>query len=893
MFKLALRWVLALFGATLSGVVLASSLPEVERGLAWLSAQVQTDGSLANEAQSVATPIQNRVEALQALRLLASPPESLVNAVASDSDESTENLARRIVVLHALGRDVSTEIVQLAARRNADNGFGDRDGYDSSVLDTAWSLIGIGAVAGSANTTIDPGVFYLLSTQASDGSFGLPGNPASPYLTALVSLALQTSPPATAVADAISRANTWLLVHQDVNGSWGSPWETSMVYLALVGRVSDPGLQSRTAAYLVSQQGDDGSWAGDPFITALALRALTAKPIQPATTGRVVGRVLHGDTGNAMAGAKIAVTNGPETATDAQGNFELTLAGGDYELTVSADGYNGRRYTFSLVVGTVVNLGDISLDVAANTGSLHGVVSDASGMPVKDALVSVSGSVVSTTTTAADGSFRLSGLSPGPATIAIEKNGYDTVSAVAEILSGVSLVFNPVLPAAGGSSDPNVASLFGRVTDTTSNAALAGVVVTLSGQAHSADVTTAPDGSFHFAGIPPGGYVLRFALANYATKEYSLLVAGGTGIDLGVIELSKLSTEVTLHGRVTDRADDSPIPGALVAVQGTQLSAQTDAAGAYVIQGLAVGSVSLRVSASGYTSQTYTSAFAAPGDYVLNPVLVQDQSGPLGFASLTTDQTAYSAHASVIIAADVRNTGTETISVRVSARILDGQGRVVNMQEAVWTDDAGVAQNVFSFAPGTTTSVGLAWNTSSHLPGSYTIAVELIEDQASGSVLLAERSTGFNVTPTQALEQLRAHVSPRYTNLGATDEMAFSAEIINRSNVAIEFDVAYEWRSPSGLVLRSGSRRVSLLPEEIIHSTTLETFPFTFAQSGEHPLQVQVVDGPTPDTVIGDQVSVAPGVRIEPSQTISPTTVVPDGDKNIRIDIKLKGVQTP
>lgn len=115
------------------------------------------------------------------------------------------------------------------------------------------------------------------------------------------------------------------------------------------------------------------------------------------------------------------------------------------------------------------------------------------------------------------------------------------------------------------------------------------------------------------------------------------------------------------------------------------------------------------------------------------------------------------------------------------------------------------------------------------------------------------------------------------------------ANLVNRSNVPIELAVAYQWLSPSGGVLHSGIGTISVLPGEGSKSLQLETFPFTFTQSGVHPVQVTLQSGPLPAVVTGETVTVAPGTHIEPTQQLTPAKVTPDGDKRLRINIHLKG----
>src|SRR5260221_12306251 len=117
--------------------------PEVSRGLAWLQGQVQADGSLANEASSVATGLQSRAEAAQTFKLLSAIPVGLTDAIAAEVDDNTEYLARRIVSLRLAGRDPSTLLTALAARQNSDGDFGGGPAFDSNALDTAWALIAL------------------------------------------------------------------------------------------------------------------------------------------------------------------------------------------------------------------------------------------------------------------------------------------------------------------------------------------------------------------------------------------------------------------------------------------------------------------------------------------------------------------------------------------------------------------------------------------------------------------------------------------------------------------------------------------------------------------------------------------------------------------------------
>src|SRR6266545_1820027 len=133
-------WLIALGSAPAQAQGLSA---EVSRGLAWLQGQIQANGSLANEASSVATALQNRSETAQALAALATFPPNLADALASESDGNTEYLARQAISLIAAGRDASAQIGLILLRRNSDRGFGGGSGFASNPLHTAWAVLAL------------------------------------------------------------------------------------------------------------------------------------------------------------------------------------------------------------------------------------------------------------------------------------------------------------------------------------------------------------------------------------------------------------------------------------------------------------------------------------------------------------------------------------------------------------------------------------------------------------------------------------------------------------------------------------------------------------------------------------------------------------------------------
>jgi hypothetical protein len=102
---------------------------------------------------------------------------------------------------------------------------------------------------------------------------------------------------------------------------------------------------------------------------------------------------------------------------------------------------------------------DLDLEATETTGIIRGVVVDEAVRPVAGAVVSLSGSTASNTTTNDDGLFGFSNLQPGPHFVRVSKAGYVAAQASTEVVAGLA---DPpilkVLLTADPSSAPYVAT---------------------------------------------------------------------------------------------------------------------------------------------------------------------------------------------------------------------------------------------------------------------------------------------------------------------------------------------------------------------------------------------------------------------------------------------------
>ncbi len=181
------------------------------------------------------------------------------------------------------------------------------------------------------------------------------------------------------------------------------------------------------------------------------------------------------------------------------------------------------------------------------------------------------------------------------------------------------------------------------------------------------------------------------------------------------------------------------------------------------------------------------------------------------------------------------------------------------------------------------------FDTQNLAPGTYTIIV-MATDPQTGIIIDEERFT-FTTEAGIAISDAILVIAPISTHVGATETVALALSFSNKSNTQATLTIEYEIKSPSGAILSSGMTPLTLSPETTSTTVTLITFSHSFTESGEYPIIAKVLNGTVLLSTANSAISAAPLVRIDPTKTISPTTVTPDGDKRIRINIHLEGVE--
>lgn len=392
------------------------------KGIKWLVQTQKGDGSFVGlqglEVQSTAAA----VEAMLAAGLNKSPQHAralawLVNAPGGSLDAR----AWQVAALAAAGRDSTRIAGGIRDERNttvAKSGslqyitgatyttWGAYPGYGASTLDTA---LGYGALRSAAvsysNDTLDMTATVLcivlpaqlaVSPWAGAWPHALPQN-GQPSHAAMGSLAAtaatlyefkkqrvagrfqsigacgKSSP--SSIDSAMTSAKTWLIAQANTDGGFAernpqtgsleasAPVSTAMAIRALALFAAEGDTAANTAitnarAWLDTQQNADGSWRGDPFVTARVVAALPA-----ATGAQLTDSDLDGltDVVEQQLGTQVLVADA-QSQLDSNANampgltatsFSVTANLNEaFSYTVPASGGNGP-FSFARVNGTL------------------------------------------------------------------------------------------------------------------------------------------------------------------------------------------------------------------------------------------------------------------------------------------------------------------------------------------------------------------------------------------------------------------------------------------------------------------------------------------------------------------------------------------------------------
>jgi hypothetical protein len=899
--------VLRLLNVFLFGVLLSlaqTGYSSVSDGLTWLTGEQQADGSIQRDPALV-HPLRSTAETALAFDLaggvVSLSREQALAYLQANTDLSTEFIARALMLGIQVDGAGESLIDRLISHQSSDGGFGSYAGYDSNVLDTSLALSALVATKTDHVQLIGGAISYMTSAQANDGSFTLPPSelPSLP-LTALTSIALQNYTfDYSGVSGAVSAASDYLLDNQVVDPGLENNWQAAISLLAVIPVIRDSALYASSVSQLTTDQQADGSWGQDVFTTALAVRALELAanitfPEDP-TTGSFSGQILDSGTSVPLSNVTIFLAETPDlnTTSDDQGRFALgEVAPGSYTVTYQVAGYNGATQAASAVVGQIANLGEIRLQRLPDTGIIMGGVSDAvSGAALPTAsIVFTSADDSVTVPIQSDGSYQVA-LAPASYTFVVSASGYQMLTGTATVNAGNNLSFSPVLYPDNETPVDVPVSLLGKVVDAETGAAITGASVQV--QSTAAQTTTDGSGQFSIGDLTEGEIAFVVSAQDYVSQQLSVVAPPNVNVDVGTIALvGDEPTDPTLSqvfGAIVNSETGSPVAGATVLLEQSGDSVVSTSAGEYNLSDIDTLTFSLFISAPGYWSQWASFTFTEHGSVQHNVALTPSDLGGFAIDQLQTDQAVYPAYSQVMISADVVNDGDVPRNAKLFLEVRGSNGNLIT-GVPVNTMTGGVGPgDAITVLPGDSIPVNAQWYTGITTPGSYIVKLSAFDEFTNQ--LLSEEVSYIDIAETAQLESLVLRVNKSFSSVGLNENILLTLDAVNRSNVPISFTLTAEWRDPVGLEVRSVEVEINLQPEETTKSIQLDEFLHTFNVSGVYPFSGQLTNSQLSTTVQGVSISIAPTVRVEASQSATPNTLVPDGDKRLTIGIEIEGVE--
>jgi len=620
-------WIRALFCLLLFFPVLGVGSQEAAKQ--WLVDQIHADGSLDSPASKAIT-FQSTTEAainlLDADQSLAGVLSGVTSYLASvDADHSAENLSRSIRTAYALGQEFGEAQDELLKRQIAGSGFGAFPGYDPDPLSTAYALETLSLLG----ITQEPAAYalqYLINAQNDDGSWALAGDVGRVQTTALAMHALWQYRHIYDVESPLQAAADFLLAQQE-GQLWGDTESSALALYALVSRAVDRTTLQQALDALQNRQNPGGDFEQDVYVTALALRVLSAASRPAADITSLTGTLVDAQSGQPLSGVEIAL-DGPEPrqlVTDADGDFFADrLIPGHYQLSMNKGGYSTLVLNTVLQTGEKRDLGTLALSIQKTdpdtgeplqTGIVRGTITDRdSGAPLAQATVTLTGTGLSSGT-ATDGSYLFSEVPAGPLSITASAQGYESVTGNAEMAAGQTLLFSPGLKV----SVPEGVSVFGTISSSHQGASISGAMVSAEVQGVAKSVTTDAQGQYRLEDLPAGNLTLGVSAAGFESVSAEAEVSDGASVEFSPLLAptgdAPQQQPGGFQGVVIDAITGRGVVEAQVSVDyldGTApVTVTTDSDGYFQLRELLAAEVEITITASGYSATGATARVEA------------------------------------------------------------------------------------------------------------------------------------------------------------------------------------------------------------------------------------------------------------------------------------------
>lgn len=367
------------------------------KGIAWLLQKQNGDGSWQMASGLKIQPTAAALDALVNAGIKSGYPFSSAVAWLGNAEAlSVDGLARQSRTLYKCGNNVDTLMKRLDTMvHSGTKTWGAYANYYASFIDTSLAVdaLVVTNTTTNAKTYLATSVAFIASRQIANNSgwgYAYMEPIASqtrlvPTAQSIISLS-HYKKISTSVDANISRALTWLNTQKkadggfsdDPNASAGNVHETALAYMALneaklsgnAVALNSTGVINAAQNFLISKQSSDGSWGGDPLLTALAIQTMPTTVLVDTDEDGIpdVVETILGTNPNLADSRLIANNNGQSIP----GVTSPTLIGTAYlnqvfSKTITVNG-GTAPYTWKISSGSL----PAGLSLAGGTGVISG-----------------------------------------------------------------------------------------------------------------------------------------------------------------------------------------------------------------------------------------------------------------------------------------------------------------------------------------------------------------------------------------------------------------------------------------------------------------------------------------------------------------------------------------
>ncbi len=317
--------------------------------------------------------------------------------------------------------------------------------------------------------------------------------------------------------------------------------------------------------------------------------------IQPNNPGNVTGTVVDGN-GGALSGAMISAA-GLSTTSGEDGSYTLAnLPAGQTTIQASLTGFQSGSTTVTVVAATTTSAPVITL--ISGSGSITGSVKTTAGAAIAGASVGYGGG---TATTDENGNYTLGGVPVGTVQLVASAQGFQSVTQSVTVTGGNTSTANFTLAAA-----PAGGTVTGKITNASSGAIVTGATVSWSG----GSTTSNTSGIYTLTNVTAGTQNITAVKTGYLAHTLSVGVTGGA--------TSTLNIPIATGGKISVKvvtSSGAAVSGATVTIKGgsvaTTVSGLSSSTGIFTTNWIPVGTYTVTVAKSGFTTQSKTASVSS------------------------------------------------------------------------------------------------------------------------------------------------------------------------------------------------------------------------------------------------------------------------------------------